>query len=136
RGSGDPTISARFQRNRNDLTGVFRGWANQVYEQGVRKVTGRVIGDDNYFDDQYFGNGWYPRERAEWYCAEISALNFNDNCVDLVFTGGGDFGAPAKIEVRPSTNYVTFNNRVTTRRSNSTEYVSFYRPDRSNVIEA
>lgn len=136
RGSGDPTISARFQSNRSDLTGVFRGWANQIYDQKVRKIEGRVIGDDNYFDDQYFGDGWYPRERAEWYCAEISALSFNDNCVDLVFTGGREFGAPSTVEVLPRTNYVTLNNRVATRRSNSTEYVSFVRQDKSNVIEA
>lgn len=136
RGSGDPTISARFQRNRNDLTGVFRGWATQIYEQGVRRIEGRVIGDDSFFDDQYFGDGWYPRERAEWYCAEISALSFNDNCVDLVFTGGRDFGGATTFEVQPATDLVTINNRVQTRRSSSTEYVTFYRQDRSNVIEA
>ncbi|GAB4322158.1 MAG: D-alanyl-D-alanine carboxypeptidase/D-alanyl-D-alanine-endopeptidase [Candidatus Sumerlaeia bacterium] len=136
RGSGDPAISARFQRDKSDLTAILRSWAQQLAELGIRRVAGRIIGDDDYFDDQYFGQGWYPRERAEWYCAEISALSFNDNCVDLIIRGGKAPGEFASIEVLPSIDYVQIHNRVLTRSPDSREFVSFFRNDRSNVIEA
>jgi D-alanyl-D-alanine carboxypeptidase/D-alanyl-D-alanine-endopeptidase (penicillin-binding protein 4) len=53
-GTGDPSI--------DDWDGaasrLFQSWGEQLKAAGVRTVTGRVIGDDNAFDDERFGAGW------------------------------------------------------------------------------
>ncbi|HEX8030410.1 MAG TPA: D-alanyl-D-alanine carboxypeptidase, partial [Vicinamibacterales bacterium] len=41
--NGDPTINRRHP----DRVGTFDAWAKQLYEKGVRRVGGQLIGDDN-----------------------------------------------------------------------------------------
>ena len=55
RGSGDPTISERFQ---GKATAVFEGWADTLKQQGVREIQGDLVGDDSLFDDRSLGLGW------------------------------------------------------------------------------
>src|SRR5690606_25257111 len=72
-GGGDPGISGRYQQDKTDITGVLRGWAKQLKDRGITKITGNIVGDDSFFDDVYFHPYWYPKERGEWYEAEVSA---------------------------------------------------------------
>ena len=63
KGYGDPTLG------RDDLATLAR----ELKAQGILRVTGRVLGDESYFDDRRTAPGWkpsfYKRE-----CAPISAL--------------------------------------------------------------
>lgn len=138
-GSGDPTISGRFhpKGNKDDVVWVFRRWAEKLKKNGIRKIYGNIIGDDDFFDDEYFGKGWYPAERGEWYCAEISALSFNDNCIDIHWRGAGKAGQPALFKLNPPTEYVSFINNVTTVDSkNGRLSLRYHREDKSNIIRA
>ena len=47
-GHGDPTISDRD----GDRTRVFAAWADRLRAQGVTRIAGRIVGDDDAFDDQ------------------------------------------------------------------------------------
>src|SRR5882757_960820 len=53
-GSGDPSLVA--------LDGmadrVFADWADRLKKSGIRAISGRVIGDDNAFEDETLGFGW------------------------------------------------------------------------------
>ena len=49
-GHGDPSLG------RDDL----RGLARQVRSLGIRSVTGRVLGDESYFDSRRTAPGWKP----------------------------------------------------------------------------
>jgi D-alanyl-D-alanine carboxypeptidase/D-alanyl-D-alanine-endopeptidase (penicillin-binding protein 4) len=52
KGYGDPTLS----------TGDLRALARQIRAAGIRRVTGRVVGDESYFDSRRIGPGW-----KSWY---------------------------------------------------------------------
>jgi serine-type D-Ala-D-Ala carboxypeptidase/endopeptidase (penicillin-binding protein 4) len=52
KGYGDPTLS----------TGDLRGLAREVRAAGIRRITGRIIGDESYFDSRRIGPGW-----KSWY---------------------------------------------------------------------
>ena len=56
RGSGDPTFGGRYTGG--DLTRTFRQWADSLKAQGIRRISGNVIGDDDVFDDRALGEGW------------------------------------------------------------------------------
>jgi serine-type D-Ala-D-Ala carboxypeptidase/endopeptidase (penicillin-binding protein 4) len=52
KGYGDPTLS----------TGDLRALARDLRAAGIRRVTGRVVGDESYFDSRRMGPGW-----KSWY---------------------------------------------------------------------
>ena len=133
-GSGDPSISGRFVPN-HDRTAIFRQWADALRRRGIRRITGNVVGIDEAFDTQTQASGWPEDERGEWYCAEISALTFNEGCVDLRWTGakGGD-KQPAAFELIPPTRYVQIINFVTTVRDHESHERYYERPAARNVI--
>lgn len=135
KGTGDPSISGRFAEDKNDITWLFREWAKELKKLGIREITGDVIGEDDFFDDQYYGPGWHESGRGEWYCAEISALSFNDNCVDVHWKGSGGVGKTASYKLNPDTTYVKFINDVLIGEKSYKE-TSFSRKDKTNVIMA
>lgn len=112
-GGGDPTISGRFQEDKLDITASMRQWAAKLKALGVTKISGNIVGDDSWYDDVYFHPNWYPGERAEYYSAEVSALNFNDNCVDINWSGKGLLPeTTASYTLIPETDYVNFESEV------------------------
>ncbi|MCH7495884.1 MAG: D-alanyl-D-alanine carboxypeptidase/D-alanyl-D-alanine-endopeptidase, partial [Candidatus Marinimicrobia bacterium] len=97
RGSGDPTISGRY--NGNNITRTFQEWADSLKAMGITKITGDVIGDDDYFDDVGMGYGWSWDDEPYYYSAHTSGLSFNDNTVDVRIRPGEKVGDKAIIEL-------------------------------------
>lgn len=134
-GMGDPSFSPRFTKDKDDITGIFKQWADELAKKGVKRIKGDIIGDDDFFDDDYFLDSWYAGERGEWFSAEVSGLAFNDNCVDLFVKGGEKEGDPAEISVKPPTDYVKIINGIKTVEKNPRD-MYFDRDDKSNDIKA
>jgi serine-type D-Ala-D-Ala carboxypeptidase/endopeptidase (penicillin-binding protein 4) len=111
-GGGDPTISARF--GGGDARAVFRAWADSLRTRGVTRVTGRLIGDDDAYDDVPLGRGWAWDDADAGYSAEISALELNEGVVGVLVRRGASEGAPAVVVLSPPTAYTPVVNRTTT----------------------
>jgi len=107
-GSGDPVIGGRF--NGGDITQTFRQWADSLKSAGVYRIDGLIIGDDDAFDDQELGYGWQWDDLDYWYAAEISALSFNDNCIDFQLIARAE-NMPAELKWEPMmTTYIQATN--------------------------
>ena len=132
RGSGDPTISGRY--NGNNITGTFQEWADSLKAMGITKITGDVIGDDDYFDDVGMGYGWSWDDEPYYYSAHTSGLSFNDNTVEVHIKPGEKVGDMAIIEIDPPTKYVMIKNRIKTTKADSTLYYDFSRSVDGNVF--
>ncbi len=133
-GSGDPSISGRFVPN-HDRQAILRQWADFLLQRGIRRITGDVVGIDDAFDDQAQAPGWPETERGEWYCAEVSALAFNDSCVDVRWSGAGvGDKEPARYEIIPPTQYVQIVNFVTAVREKAPHERYYERPPARNVF--
>ncbi|MFA6617717.1 MAG: D-alanyl-D-alanine carboxypeptidase/D-alanyl-D-alanine-endopeptidase [Candidatus Neomarinimicrobiota bacterium] len=78
--NGDPTLYERYQDGK---TAVFDAWADTLKAQGIHRITGNIIGDDNAFDDTHMGEGWAWDYLSVWYAAQFGALQFNENYVDV-----------------------------------------------------
>ena len=111
RGSGDPTISERFQTS---ATSVFEEWADGMKRQGIQEIRGDLVGDDGLFDDAELGRGWAWDDELAWYSARISAISFNDNCFEVTLSPGKRPGEAAGIRISPETAYVKIRNHVVT----------------------
>lgn len=136
RGAGDPTLGGRFSNSEapDRMENVFREWAQQLKAKGVRAIQGNLVGDDNFFSDQPLGAGWSWDDESEWYAAQISALSFNDNCMDIIFSPAEKTGELAGYQLFPATDYVTVKNQVTTVADGLEAGISFNRQRGGNEV--
>jgi serine-type D-Ala-D-Ala carboxypeptidase/endopeptidase (penicillin-binding protein 4) len=99
---GDPSISGR--RYEGKTTAVFDAWAEAIARK-VRRVRGNLVIDDTIFDREYVHPNWPQDQLVRWYCAPISALALNDNCIDVAVAPGPRPGTPARVILDPATEY-------------------------------
>jgi serine-type D-Ala-D-Ala carboxypeptidase/endopeptidase (penicillin-binding protein 4) len=137
RGGGDPSLGARFQNNRNDVTRILRDWTQKIRRLGIREISGNIYGDGRRYEGPPHGMGWEATEFGEWYSAEVSALNFNENTIDILWRTGSRRGQLARWELIPETSYVAFGSSVRTGASpTTTPMVRYFRFSDSNEIRA
>lgn len=132
-GDGDPSLCARWTRGRPES--IFQEWADRIIERGILKVTGDVVGDDDLFDDIAQAPGWEEYTNTDWYTAEVSALSFNDNCIDVTVTPGKTVGSQATVSTTPDTKYVTIDtSQLITKGAKGGWVFGLTRPPGSNLL--
>ena len=105
RGTGDPTISSRGERAR----AVFDEWAGALRDTGISEIQGRIIGDDQAFDDEGLGPGWAWDYLDADYAAPIGALQYNENIADVTITPGPAAGDAVAIRVEAGSGLTVVN---------------------------
>ncbi|MFQ5561421.1 MAG: D-alanyl-D-alanine carboxypeptidase/D-alanyl-D-alanine-endopeptidase, partial [Nitrospinota bacterium] len=84
----------------------------ELRSKGIGKISGDVIGDDTFFDDERYGNGWRPSTNSRAYSAELGALSLNFNSIKVYIDS---FEAPEKkpvVLLDPPTDYIDVQNRI------------------------
>jgi len=106
-------IGPRFTED-GDRLETFRSWAGALKAAGIDSVAGDIIGDDDLFDDLPLGSGWMWDDEVTWYSAELSALSYHDNTIDIRLDGRAA-GDQAILSWEPaSTSYVRLRNESVT----------------------
>ena len=131
-GRGDPAISGRFYDD--DAYAVFKGWADSLRRRGIKAIRGDVIADDSYFDDKRLGDGWNWDDEPYYYSAQIGALSFNDNCVDITVQPSADAGDSVRYRAYPATKYVRLQNHARTWPEDSLARLRLGRKRARNII--
>ena len=104
-------------------------------EAGITRVEGGVIGHDDLFDDNGFGDGWTLDNLPYGYAAAVSALEYNEGSVDLVIRAGTAAGEPVVIEARPEGGGLQIDNRLVTVAESGTGMLTLKRlPGSSRII--
>src|SRR3954465_944951 len=103
RGDGDPALSGKFLPG--GPSAPMNRLADLVAQQGVKHVTGSIIGDASGFDDQKIPQGWLSRYLQASYAARVSALSLNENLVAVAVTPTSP-GQPARVTLEPSTSAI------------------------------
>jgi D-alanyl-D-alanine carboxypeptidase/D-alanyl-D-alanine-endopeptidase (penicillin-binding protein 4) len=109
-GHGDPSIVSPDL----GLAPLFLEWADALRAAGILRVSGRLIGDDNAFDDAGLGAGWAWDYLALNYAAPAGALSFNDNVATIRIQPGAQEGEPARIDIAPAGARFTIENLLRT----------------------
>ena len=130
-GGGDPSIDSQ----NFGPSPVFDAWADALRAAGIRRVEGRLIGDDNLFDDSTLGPGWAWDYLGDGYAAGSSGLNYNENVAIIRIWPGDTAGAPARIELSPAGHGLTLVPKVTTTAAGGTASLSHFRNPGSEVLE-
>jgi D-alanyl-D-alanine carboxypeptidase/D-alanyl-D-alanine-endopeptidase (penicillin-binding protein 4) len=122
RGGGDPTINSRSDR----VTAVLTEWVAALRDAGIQRIDGRIIGDDQRFDDDGIGPGWAWDYLQYGYAAPVGALELNEDIAHLTISPGGRVGEPAVAALAPGAGLRVLN-RVTTGAEGSASDVDFRR---------
>jgi D-alanyl-D-alanine carboxypeptidase/D-alanyl-D-alanine-endopeptidase (penicillin-binding protein 4) len=109
-GSGDPSINPRHPLRWR----AFDDWAAALKAKGIRIINGRLIGDDNAFAEPAWGFGWSWDDLQYGYGAEPSALQYNENQVEVVVGAGMTAGSRAIISTSPLGSGLVVDHDVTT----------------------
>lgn len=130
-GGGDPSIDSQ----NFGASPVFDEWADALRAAGIRRVEGRLIGDDNLFDDSTLGPGWAWDYLGDGYAAGSSGLNYNENTAIIRIWPADTAGAPARIELSPAGHSLTVVPKVITSAAGGTASLSHFRNPGSDVLE-
>jgi D-alanyl-D-alanine carboxypeptidase/D-alanyl-D-alanine-endopeptidase (penicillin-binding protein 4) len=109
-GSGDPSFGAAD----GSASRAFDACAERLKALGVRTILGRIIGDDNAFDDEGLGFGWSWDDLPDDFAAAVSALQYNENAARLTVAPGPAPGDVAAFAVDPPDTGLTIDNRLLT----------------------
>ncbi|MBU0474303.1 MAG: D-alanyl-D-alanine carboxypeptidase/D-alanyl-D-alanine-endopeptidase [Bacteroidetes bacterium] len=130
KGNGDPTFYTKFFDNPKE---PLINWADSLLKLGIKEIDGNIIGDDNAFEDNGYGNGWSYDGLDSWYSAESGALQFNENYVDLTIIPPTRIKDSVIIIPNIESNYFSIINKTTVSDTGKTR-ISVDRPFGTNNI--
>lgn len=104
KGYGDPSLT---EDN-------IRRLVDNLYDAGVRNITGGLIIDESYFDGQRLAPLYDTRDTDKYYRPASGALSIERNAVSVRVYGAERPGQLARIVLRPASSYFRVSNRVMT----------------------
>ena len=120
RGGGDPTLV------------LERLWklVQELRLEGVRKIAGDVVFDDDAFDVNAGIPGWDKAldvANGPAYYPPLGALSLNYNTVAIYVGPGAELGAPARVELETPSGVIEIDNQATTGSANGRRWLELDR---------
>jgi D-alanyl-D-alanine carboxypeptidase/D-alanyl-D-alanine-endopeptidase (penicillin-binding protein 4) len=115
-GSGDPSIGGR-------AGGDLAAWIDALKAAGIRRIEGRVVGDDDALEEPRPQLAWTWDDLGYTTGALFGALNLGENRTFVTLSPGTAPGAPAVVAVSPQAAYRPLANRVVTGAAGSAALV-------------
>src|SRR6185503_11067970 len=106
-GSGDPSIGGRAGDD-------FTSWVQAIKSAGIRRIEGRVIGDDDSIDEPRPQLAWAWDDLGYTTGALFGALNLAENRSTVTIAPGPSSGMPAVVTVDQRLAFRVVTNRVAT----------------------
>ncbi|HKK08524.1 MAG TPA: D-alanyl-D-alanine carboxypeptidase/D-alanyl-D-alanine-endopeptidase [Gemmatimonadota bacterium] len=124
-GGGDPSLDE----------GDLRTLAGRLHAEGIRRVTGDVVGDDRRFDPPRWGRGWMWDDLSGGWASGVSGLELHPGRVRAFLRPGSATGAPATLELEDPGPALPLDLRVRTGAPGSEPRLRFL-PGRGPVPES
>jgi D-alanyl-D-alanine carboxypeptidase/D-alanyl-D-alanine-endopeptidase (penicillin-binding protein 4) len=94
-GGGDPALGSQYF---SDHYGDFvKGWVDDIKKLGIKRIKGKIITDDSYYDYQPVPSKWLWEDEGNYYGAGVYGLSVFDNSYDVHLQTYYE-GAPAIIK--------------------------------------
>jgi serine-type D-Ala-D-Ala carboxypeptidase/endopeptidase (penicillin-binding protein 4) len=127
KGKGDPTL----------LKADFAKMAAEIKKQGIKKISGNLVGDDTWYDDIRYSADLPWSDEQTYYGAQISALtasptkDYDSGSVLIEVKPGKSKGV---VNVTPATDYVNIINQTQTVSEDGKKKINFEREHAKNTI--
>jgi len=121
KGGGDPTLgSERFAEH---YSGFMDHWVEEISKAGIKKITGRVITDDSYYDYQPVPSNWNWEDLGNYYGAGVYGLSIFDNTLKIHFSTGDTGTVPVITYFEPPLPGTAYVNHLKASGSSDQGYV-------------
>jgi serine-type D-Ala-D-Ala carboxypeptidase/endopeptidase (penicillin-binding protein 4) len=130
RGTGDPMIGT-LPASRTSMTAI----ADALWQQGVRRINGRIIGDDDAYADEPLGEGWAWDDVSFTYSAPIGPLIYNENSATITVTPGMSPGMAVSASIVDRDTGLTLANQLTTGAPDSAVSIDMTRAPGSAALK-
>ena len=132
RGSGDPSLGVGDIHAEQTLD----AWAQMLADEGIRRVDGRLICDDQSIAGTGLGAGWSWDYLSAGYAAPVAGLQVNENAAQVTMTPGQAAGQAAGVVLSPPESGLTIVGTVTTVAAGSPISISLERARGETVVRA
>lgn len=122
-GGGDPSIGSADEL----ASPLFSSWVTALRDAGITRIDGRLIGDDDAFEDEGRGGGWAWDYLTAGYAAPSGALSYNENVAVIRARPGTSEGEPGLVLVTPPGHGFELSAEVTTGPAGSRATLSVAR---------
>ena len=129
-GSGDPSIGSPD----GGLASLFLEWSEALRRAGIQRIDGRIVGDDDAFEDEGLGTGWAWDNLAAGYSAPVGALNFNENAAVARVSAASAAGGAASVEFGPAGHGLELRSEVVTGPAGSPIDLLFVRTPGTSAL--
>ncbi|MBX9852671.1 MAG: D-alanyl-D-alanine carboxypeptidase/D-alanyl-D-alanine-endopeptidase [Cytophagaceae bacterium] len=114
-GGGDPTLGSDRIPGNPEVNQLMISWVDKIKSAGIKKIAGKIIGDQTIFDKNVIPNQWIWTDIGNYYGAGASGLNINENLYKIYFKPGKLIGDSASvIRTEPFIPFLSFDNAVKT----------------------
>ena len=113
KGTGDPTLGSWRWDNTKD-TYILNALVAALKKAGIKKINGRIIGDDSFYGTQTIPDGWIWQDLGTYYGAGATALCWHENQFDINLKTGAVGSAIKVAGTSPVTPYLNFKSELTT----------------------
>jgi D-alanyl-D-alanine carboxypeptidase/D-alanyl-D-alanine-endopeptidase (penicillin-binding protein 4) len=112
KGSGDPTLGSwRYATTKEGI--VLNTMVNALKKSGIKKINGRIIGDNGAFTSQAIPDGWIWQDLGTYYGAGIAGLCWRENQFDIALRTGSVSSPIGIAGTIPETNYLQYKSELT-----------------------
>ena len=133
KGSGDPTLGSwRYEKAKE--AHILTQIVDALQKAGVKKINGRIIGDDSIFGSQSIPDGWIWQDVGNYYGAGTSGLCWRENQYNIKLKTGA-VGNPVLVfrEV-PDMPYLTYKSELLNGASGTGDNSYAYLPAGGKLV--
>lgn len=132
-GGGDPTLGSwRYENTKENY--ILQQWVNAIQRAGIKKIEGKIIGDDSLWGSQSTPDGWIWQDIGNYYGAGASALSWRENQFDIHLKANNSTDKPVSIlKVVPEMPYLKIVNELKAGPTGSGDHAYSYLPPDGNL---
>ncbi len=84
-GGGDPSLGSPELESAVKFEDLQEQWVAAIQKAGIKKITGKIIGDGGHYEGYFAGPGWPWEDLGNYYGAGVWGLNILENSFELNF---------------------------------------------------
>ena len=127
KGAGDPTLGSwRYEHTMENY--VLTLMVTALQQAGIKKINGRIIGDDSLFGSQSIPDGWIWQDIGNYYGAGTSGLCWRENQFDLKLKTGAIDSPINTFRAVPEMGYLNFKSELVNAPANTGDNAYAYLP--------